>query len=85
MTLTFFYFLLFYFFTFSLFHLFNFFQNPAQLVAPRAVRMAVAMLATICTIHLNVSFFVILLSFNFFTFYPFHSLLFNVQIIKLKA
>ena len=36
-----------------------------QLVAPRAVRIAVATLAIICTIHFSVSFFVIayLLSF----------------------
>jgi hypothetical protein len=30
-----------------------------QLVAPRAVRIADAILAMICTIHLRVSFFVI--------------------------
>ena len=44
-------FLPFYFFTFS--------YIPMQLVAPRAVRMADAIDAMICTTHLKVSFFVI--------------------------
>ncbi len=34
------------------------FYAPTQLVAPRAVTMAVATDAMICTINLNVSFFV---------------------------
>jgi hypothetical protein len=34
---------------------------PMQLVAPRAVTIAVAILAIICTINLMVSFFVIIL------------------------
>ena len=40
-----------------------------QLVAPRAVTIAVAILAIICTMNLMVSLFVII--FNFFTFLPF--------------
>ena len=38
-------------------------QYPIQDVAPRAVRMAVATEAIICTIHLKVSFFVIIVHF----------------------
>ena len=34
-------------------------HDPTQLVAPRAVTIAVAILAIICTMNLNVSFFVI--------------------------
>jgi hypothetical protein len=34
--------------------------KPIQLVAPRAVKIAVATDAIICTIHLTVSFFVII-------------------------
>ena len=37
--------------------------KPMQLVAPRAVTIAVAMLAIICTINFNVSFLLIALSF----------------------
>jgi hypothetical protein len=42
-----------------MFHIEFSFQTPMQLVVPRAVRMAVATEAMICTIHLMVSFFVI--------------------------
>ena len=35
------------------------YMAPMQLVAPRAVTIAVAILAIICTINFNVSFFVI--------------------------
>ena len=34
--------------------------RPMQLVAPRAVTIAVAILAIICTMNFNVSFFVIM-------------------------
>ena len=47
------------FFTFLLFYLFTFSYIPMQDVAPRAVRMADATEAMICTTHLIVSFFVI--------------------------
>ena len=50
---------LFYLFTFLLFYLFTFSYIPMQDVAPRAVRMADATEAMICTTHLIVSFFVI--------------------------
>ena len=36
-----------------------FYMAPMQLVAPRAVTIAVAILAIICTMNFNVSFFVI--------------------------
>ena len=36
-----------------------FYMAPMQLVAPRAVTIAVAILAIICTINFNVSFLVI--------------------------
>jgi hypothetical protein len=36
------------------------FYTPMQLVAPSAVTIAVAILAIICTINFNVSFFVIM-------------------------
>ena len=39
---------------------FLFYMAPMQLVAPRAVTIAVAILAIICTINFNVSFFVIM-------------------------
>ena len=35
------------------------YMAPMQLVAPRAVTIAVAILAIICTMNFNVSFFVI--------------------------
>jgi hypothetical protein len=41
------------------FYIFTFFYIPMQDVAPRAVRMADATDAMICTTHLIVSFFVI--------------------------
>ena len=37
-----------------------FYMAPIQLVAPSAVTIAVAILAIICTINFNVSFFVIM-------------------------
>lgn len=43
---------------FSHFH----FHAPMHEVAPRAVRIAVAMEAMICTIHFTVSFFVIMVN-----------------------
>ena len=52
-------FLPFYLFTFLPFYLFTFSYIPIQDVAPRAVRMADATDAMICTTHLIVSFFVI--------------------------
>ena len=51
--------LFFYLFTFLLFYLFTFSYIPIQDVAPRAVRMADATEAMICTTHLMVSFLVI--------------------------
>ena len=36
------------------------YMAPMQLVAPRAVTIAVAILAIICTMNFNVSFFVIM-------------------------
>ena len=53
------FFLPFYFFTFLLFYLFTFSYIPMQDVALRAVRMADATEAMICTTHLIVSFLVI--------------------------
>ena len=47
------------FFTFLPFYLFTLYYIPMQDVAPRAVRMADAIDAIICTTHLKVSFFVI--------------------------
>ena len=41
------------------FYFFTLYYIPMQDVAPRAVRMADAMDAIICTTHLKVSFFVI--------------------------
>ena len=38
------------------------YMAPMQLVAPRAVTIAVAILAIICTINFNVSFFVIIVN-----------------------
>ena len=38
------------------------YMAPMQLVAPRAVTIAVAILAIICTINFNVSFFVIIIN-----------------------
>ena len=49
--------------------LFSLFHAPTQLAAPRAVTIAVAIDAIICTMNLIVSLFVII--FNFFTFLPF--------------
>ena len=49
----------FYLFTFLPFYFFTFSYIPMQDVAPRAVRMADAIDAMICTTHLKVSFFVI--------------------------
>ena len=49
----------FYLFTFLLFYFFTFSYIPMQDVAPRAVSMADATEAMICTTHLIVSFFVI--------------------------
>ena len=40
-------------------------HTPMQLVAPRAVRIAVAADAMICAMNLMVSFFVIVLNFNY--------------------
>ena len=37
-------------------------HDPTQLVAPRAVTIAVAILAIICTMNLIVSFFVIMVN-----------------------
>jgi hypothetical protein len=42
-------------------HALAIFYMPMQLVAPRAVTIAVAILAIICTINLMVFFFVIIL------------------------
>ena len=39
-----------------------FYMPPTQLVAPRAVTIAVAILAIICTMNLIVSFFVIMVN-----------------------
>ena len=49
----------FYLFTFLPFYFFTFSYIPMQDVGPRAVRMADAIDAMICTTHFNVSFFVI--------------------------
>ena len=49
----------FYLFTFLPFYFFTFSYIPMQDVAPRAVRMADAIDAMICTTHLIVSFLVI--------------------------
>ena len=38
------------------------YMAPMQLVAPRAVTIAVAILAIICTMNFNVSFFVIIVN-----------------------
>ena len=38
------------------------YMAPMQLVAPRAVTIAVAILAIICTMNFNVSFFVIMVN-----------------------
>ena len=38
--------------------------KPMQLVAPRAVTIAVAILAIICTMNFNVSFLLIILMFH---------------------
>ena len=45
---------------------------PMQLVAPRAVTIAVAILAIICTMNLMVSLFVMVLIFKFYHFYNFY-------------
>ena len=42
--------------------LFSLFHAPTQLVAPRAVTIAVAILAIICTMNLIVSLFVMVLN-----------------------
>ena len=42
---------------------------PMQLVAPRAVTIAVATDAMICTMNFSVSFFVMVLIFKFYHFY----------------
>ena len=45
---------------------------PMQLVAPRAVTIAVAIDAIICTMNFNVSLFVMVLIFKFYHFYNFY-------------
>ena len=45
---------------------------PMQLVAPRAVTIAVAIDAIICTMNLMVSLFVMVLIFKFYHFYNFY-------------
>ena len=61
------------------FYLFTFSYIPMQDVAPRAVRMADATEAMICTTHLMVSFFVIRVSFFYFgtDYTDFHCFLFS--------
>ena len=50
----------------------SFFYMPMQLVAPRAVTIAVAIDAIICTMNLMVSLFVMVLIFKFYHFYNFY-------------
>ena len=45
---------------------------PMQLVAPRAVTIAVATDAIICTINLSVSLLVMVLIFKYYHFYNFY-------------
>ena len=54
--------------------------TPIQLVAPRAVRIAVAIDAIICTINFTVSFLLIT---QFFNFYLFTFLLFYLFTFKI--